>query len=145
MNRRLRIGSLFQYVAYLAQKYVLDLSRNLLVLGVWGNAICCMLGFYGAIYCLLSEPIALLYVLPFTLLSGFGAWAMYKAAVAAETAVENMNPVLPPTRHNIERLPAHEMLLRGSEAPTEGQEKVLLRPASASEEAKPEELLRPHL
>src|SRR5262249_39143860 len=78
----------------------------------------------------------------FTLLCGFGAWAMYTIGVAASRRAENLEPLVPPTRQNIELMPVEETLVRASQEPTEGEGKVLLRAATATDETKPEELLR---
>jgi hypothetical protein len=56
--------------------------------------------------------------------------------------LKEMESVEPVTRHNIAQMPAEETLVRASQEPTVGQEKVLLRAATAPEETKTEELLR---
>jgi hypothetical protein len=64
-------------------------------------------------------------------------------AVAAGKKVKKMEPVLPPTRQNVEQLPAEDILVRASTEPIQEQEKVLLRAATGAEETPPEQLLRP--
>lgn len=148
MDKRWRVGSLLEYLVYRVRKFILGTGRNMCILGVYTSALFTLFGFLATVACLCADGLqytGLLFLAPFTLLLGFGTWSMYKAALWAEESSDKMEPILPPTRQNIEQLPASEMLLRGSEEPTLGQEKVLLRASIATEETHPEELLRPHL
>jgi hypothetical protein len=67
---------------------------------------------------------------------------MIKTAIANMKEWRRMEAVVPPTRQHIEQLTAEETLVRASQEPTEGQEKVLLRAVQSTETVKPEELLR---
>jgi hypothetical protein len=77
------------------------------------------------------------------LVCGFVSAMLVAGATAASRVVGKIEPVLPETRQNIQQLPTEETLLRASQEPTEGQEKVLLRAAITTTETPPEQLLRP--
>jgi hypothetical protein len=144
MQKRKRIGSYPQYLAYIARNETLE----------WGELL-----LYGAAIFLGFSTICFVFAVPFFLLGtkswqaasscllsipifGFGAWSLFKAGLRMGKKREAMEQIEPPTRQNIAQLTAEETLVRASEEPAEGQEKVLLRAAHSSSEIGQEELLR---
>jgi hypothetical protein len=86
--------------------------------------------------------------LPFWLGAGLIAFLAYFAPRMVRAGVDmveegrQLEPVAPLTRRNRNQLPDEEALVRASQEPTAGQEKILLRAAATVEESRPEELLR---
>lgn len=88
---------------------------------------------------------------PFLLGAGLIAFLTYFAPRMVRAGVDmveegqQLEPVALLTRSNLGQLPMEDSLVRASQEPTTGQEKVLLRTATATEQVKPEELLRASL
>jgi hypothetical protein len=133
-----RVVSKAEYVAYKARKMTLEFGAVSMLIASGGfiliAVLCCLLAllWYDAIPIYLGLPIALL-----------GAGMLIWGGIRTQKMAEKLEPVLPPTRHNLELLSAAETLLRASDEPTEGQEKILLRATLSPTETPPEQLLRP--
>jgi hypothetical protein len=147
MQRRKRIVSKSEYLAYLARKKTLGLGAVLL--GMGGKMLVVFAFFCGiATLSMLCRPdtwslAGFLFPTGMTLLTGYGAWAWMKAAIETEDIASNIEPVIPQTRLGIKQLAAEETLVRASAEPTLEQEKVLLRATIHSNDAPAEQLLRP--
>lgn len=76
-------------------------------------------------------------------LLAFASISLLALGLRTKRRVETAEPVRPLTRHTVNHIPAEESLVRASEEPLAGQEKILLRAAKANEETPAEQLLRP--
>jgi hypothetical protein len=145
MQKRKRVVTKLEYVAYLAGKTTLNSGSFLLWCGGVLLAVIAVLCGMITLY-LLATPntwIGALGALFLTLILGGGAWLFIQAGMGAGSIAEEMEPVLPPTRRNIEQLAAEETLVRASTEPTVEQKQVLLRAATGTDQTPPEQLLRP--
>lgn len=137
-----RLGSLQDYAHYLvsslALMWVAVVAFLLGGIGVVATLFCLMQMFFNS-----SELFEIISFLLVAVAVGSVSFALLLFGWSSATEFTQLEPIEPLTPAKADRLPASETLVRASEQPTESQEKVLLRPAMATEEANPEELLRP--
>jgi hypothetical protein len=137
-----RLVPVHEYVGRKATRAVLfSLGGYLLLTGIIGM----LISLSGLV---LSFPMWLLGFsnVSFTLLaliSGLISWGLFSAGQFVGETADKIEDVERLTFITADKLPAEETLVRASTEPTQQQEKVLLRAATASEETPPEQLLRP--
>jgi hypothetical protein len=135
-----RVVSKPKYVAYLAQKVTLTtVSSTILVCGMM-LILCAFLRMGRTLD---STRIGWNTNVFNMLCCALGGWLLLRYGMALDNRTDEIEPVLPSTRENVKQLPAEETLVRASTEPTQQQEKVLLRAATAGAETPPEQLLRP--
>jgi hypothetical protein len=142
MEKRKRIVSHPEYLAYLARKTTLRSGMFASGIGFYTCLMLTILCVLGSIICLCTAKDSMGFFLLGAGILGETTYALFLATMFAKEKAESLEPVTPLTRQNIEHLPAEETLVRASREPTEGQEKVLLRAATATDETAAEELLR---
>lgn len=135
------------------REYGRYLSRKVRILFTWSAVVFFMMLAFPAVL----RGVVLPSSMPFPLLRRWepafkfcsisGFVLMYCAAIykvkSLSNEFSNVEPVEPLTRHNVDRLPAGESLVRASSEPAVEQEKMLLRAAQATVETPAEQLLRP--
>lgn len=147
MRYRQQIASYLEYYAYLVRKTGLEAGSVLFpVMGVACTAMT-LIGGTGTLACLLLPFLWDLVPAPliFTLTMGCGTWTLFHLGTAAGDTSNKMQPIAPPFRHPVERLPAKKVLVRASQVPDIALQEILVRPTTATNETEPEQLLRPHL
>lgn len=140
MQKRKKVSSYSRYFAYLTGKIALETTWIVLFLGTVFCILATLLSGIWALFGFLF-PENFVWTLPFVLFGG-SSWAMFRIAKAASRRSDAMQPVILPTRANIEQLPAAEVLLRMAQEPSTPQKQILLRPAGASDITPQTELLR---
>jgi hypothetical protein len=147
MPKKKRIVSKAEYFRNLRRRYWLAISALLLLIPGALGTIALVLWILFKVFQSQSLGRALgPSVMIFMFFSGLMWFAvrhlMIKTAIANIKVLRKMDRVAPMKRRDLDQLPAEETLVRASQEPTEGQEKVLLRAAMATEETSSEELLR---
>lgn len=148
-NKPVRLGSLRDYLHYLVSSLMLmSVSAVTILLGVVcaAAALFCLAQMFfssGAMFDILSFLVIALFIGTISMTLLLVSMTLLLVGWSAAIKFKEVEPVEPLTPAKADLLPASETLVRASEEPTEGQEKILLRAAQPTEAGKPEELLRP--
>lgn len=144
MQSRKRVVSHEEYAVHLARKTTLETGVVITSIGA------CVCLIFALIFCFAA--LVMFYqreevdfagaFLIVAIAMGAMSYGFFSLSYIVRDKSAKMEAVAPPTRHNIDLLPASETLVRAAQEPSEGQEKILLRAAIAPEETTPEELLR---
>jgi hypothetical protein len=140
-----RVVSKSEYAAHLARKTTFKTGSTMMSVGGGIIVTLALVGYWVTLPILRDQPswLTILFLLAWPLICIAGVMWCIREGAALNKQAEEVEPLLPPTRHNIEQLPAEETLVRASTEPIHEQEKVLLRAATGAEETPPEQLLRP--